>query len=116
TEYSHGKLLYYYWLGLFGTDRTAALEMMRLATALLSLLTLAAVAASARALFGPGAALAAALVYALAPFAVFFERMALADPLATALATLTAWHSVLLARAPSLRRGLVTALLANGAI
>ena len=116
TEYSHGKLLYYYWLGLFGTARTSALETMRLATALLSLLTMAAVAASARALFGPRAALASAFVYALTPFAVFFERMALADPLATALAALTAWHSVLLARAPSQRRGLVTGLLANGAV
>lgn len=116
TEYSHGKLLYYYWLGLFGTARTNALEMMRLATALLSLLTIAAVAATARALFGPRAMLAAALVYALAPFAVFFERMALADPLATALASLAAWHSILLARAPSQRRGLLTGLLVNGAV
>lgn len=116
TDYSHGKLLYYYWLGLFGTDRTSALEMMRLATALLSLLTMAAVAASAQALFGARAGLAAALVYALTPFAVFFERMALADPMATALAALAAWHSVLLARAPSQRRGLVTGLLATGAV
>jgi len=116
TEYSHGKLLYYYWLGLFGTHRTAALEMMRLATALLSLVTMAAVAAGARSLFGRGAALPAALVYALAPFAVFFERMALADPLAAALSALAAWHSVLLARGPSIRKGVLTGLLVTGAI
>jgi len=116
ADYSHGKSLYYYWLGLFETGRTRALVAARLATALAALLSVAAVAAAARTLFGPWAALIAAAFYAIVPFAVFFERMALADPLATALAALAAWHSVLLARAPSLRRGLITGLLANGAV
>jgi len=116
ADVSHGKLLTYYWLGLFETGRTSALETARLAMALAALLTIAAVAAAGRTLFGARAALIAAAVYAITPFAVFFERMALADPLATALAALAAWHSVLLARAPSRRRALVTALLANGAV
>lgn len=116
ADVSHGKLLTYYWLGLFETRRTSALETARLAMALAALLTIAAVAAAGRTLFGARAALIAAAVYAITPFAVFFERMALADPLATALAALAAWHSVLLARAPSRRRALVTALLANGAV
>jgi len=116
ADVSHGKLLTYYWLGLFETGRTSALETARLAMALAALLTIAAVAAAGRTLFGARAALIAPAVYAITPFAVFFERMALADPLATALAALAAWHSVLLARAPSRRRALVTALLANGAV
>lgn len=116
ADYSHGKLLTYYWLGFFETGRASALETARLAMALAALLTLAAVAAAGRTLFGPRAALLATALYAITPFAVFFERMALADPLATALAALAAWHSVLLARAPSRRRALVTALLANGAV
>ena len=115
TEYSHGKLLYYYWLGLFGTARTNALEMMQLTNAILSLLTIAAVAATARALLGPRAMLAAALVYALAPFAVFFERMALADPLATALASLAAWHSTCWRAAVAPSRP-ADRLLVNGAV
>lgn len=116
SEISHGKLLYYYWLGLFETSRGGALVTARLATALFTLLGLAGVAAAARVLFGPGAVLPATAFYAIVPFAVFFERMALADPMAAALGALAAWHSVLLARAPGQRRGLITGLLANGAM
>src|SRR5690554_219040 len=111
----HGKFLFYYWLGLFGPAHTGELAAGRLAVALFSLLTAAAVAAAARDLFGRGAAPVALALYALAPFAAFFERMALADPFAGGLGALLAWQSVRLARAPTPRRGVAVGLLAAAA-
>jgi len=110
-EFANGKLLFYYWLGLFAPQRESALIVGRLGVALWSLITSAALAAAARALFGRGAALPALAFYALAPFAVFFERMALADPFAGGLAALVVWQSVRLARRPGVRRGLATGAL-----
>ena len=101
VEFSNGKLLFYYWLGLFAPHGDSALAVGRLAVALFSLITSAAIMALARALFGRAAMVPALALYALAPYAVFFERMALADPFAGGLAALTAWQSVRLARAES---------------
>lgn len=113
ADFSHGKLLFYYWLGLFVPEGDGALAVTRLAVALWSLVTGAAVVAVARALFGRGAALPALLFYAVVPWAVFYERMALADPFAGGLAALVAWQSVRLARSkrPSARQGALTGLL-----
>ncbi len=111
--FSNGKLLFYYWLGLFAPRGDSALAVGRLAVALFSLITSAAIMALARELFGRAAMLPALALYALAPYAVFFERMALADPFAGGLAALAAWQSVRLARdpSPSRARGALVGLL-----
>jgi 4-amino-4-deoxy-L-arabinose transferase-like glycosyltransferase len=111
AQYSHGKLLYYYWLGLFRPGDYGGLAVSRLATALFSLVEGAASAAAARALFGRRAVIPALALVALAPFAVFYERMALADPFAGALAALAAWASIRLARQPTRASGAVVGLL-----
>ena len=105
-ETSHGKLLFYYWIGLFDPQGEGTLLVSRWANALISLLTCAAAGGAAKLLFGRRAVLPAMIFYALVPFAVFFDRTALADPLAGALASLAAWGSLLVVRRPTLRRGL----------
>lgn len=108
---SHGKLLFYYWLGLFAPGETGELAVSRIAVALFSLIGSAAIVAAARILFGRRAMLPALVFYALAPYALFFERMALADPFSGALAALAAWGSLLLARNPNPKRGEAVGLL-----
>jgi len=111
VETSHGKLLFYFWLGLFSPGEYNALVIGRWAVALFSLIGSAAMAAVARQLFGRQAMLPALAFYALAPYTVFFERMALADSFAGALATLVVWQSIRLARRPTGGRGVVLGLL-----
>ncbi len=113
VEFSNGKLLFYYWLGLFVPTGDSALAVGRLAVGIFSLITSAAVAAVARSLFGQRAMIPALALYALAPYTVFFERMALADPFAGGLAALTIWQCTRLARAaaPSYRFGALIGLL-----
>ncbi|MBN1201924.1 MAG: glycosyltransferase family 39 protein [Anaerolineae bacterium] len=106
ARYSHGKLLLYYWLGLFRPFDPAGLMVARTANALFTLLGGAALAAVARDLFGRRAMIPALAFYALVPYAVFFDRMALADPFAGALAALAAWASLRLVRRPTAERGL----------
>ncbi|MBN1201922.1 MAG: glycosyltransferase family 39 protein [Anaerolineae bacterium] len=113
VSFSHGKLLLYYWLGLFGLGGDSELALARIAIGLFSLIGSAAAAATARDLFGRRAAVPTLALYALAPYALFFERLALADPFAGALAALTAWGSIRLARKPTVRRGLAVGLLAG---
>jgi hypothetical protein len=112
-EFANGKLLFYYWLGAFAPTGDSALADGRLAVAVFSLITSAGAATVARALFGRRALLPALALYALAPYAVFFERMALADPFAGGLATLTICLSIRLARSPqpTRRLGALTGLL-----
>ncbi|NLX08979.1 MAG: hypothetical protein GXY36_04940 [Chloroflexi bacterium] len=113
TLTSHGKLLLYYWIGLFDprADGDVGLMLSRLSIALFSLLSGAAAAAIARDLFGRGAMLPALAFYVLLPFALFFDRMALADSFAGALAALAVWSSVRLARRPTVGRGAVAGVL-----
>ncbi|MCB9436329.1 MAG: glycosyltransferase family 39 protein [Anaerolineales bacterium] len=107
AENSHGKFLLYAWLAPFhvDTERDAALHISRSAVALFSLLGAATLFTLTRRLFGTAAGYAALAFYALAPFAMFYERMVLSDGLAAALGVLTAWHSIRLAERPTYRRG-----------
>lgn len=108
AENSHGKFLLYAWLAPFhiNTERSAALHISRSAVALFSLLGAATLYTLTRRLFGRDAALVAVGFYALAPFALFYERMVLADGLAAALGALTAWQSIRLASQPTHRRAM----------
>lgn len=114
-RFANGKLLLYYWLGVFELPPVDALWIARAAIALASLLTGATVGALGRSIGGPGAGLLALIVYAALPLAFFHERMALADPLAALFMALTAWRSIALARQPTALRALTVGLLAAAA-
>jgi len=113
VESSHGKLLLYFWIGLFRpAEHQAALVVARLAVALFSLIGSAAMLAVVKWLFGRRAMLPALAFYAVLPYALLFERMAFADPFAAALGGLLVWRSMILARHPSRQQGAVVGLLA----
>ncbi len=116
VEQSHGKVLLYFWLGAFDPQKPGGLAVSRWAIALISLFSAAAAASVARDLFGRRAMLPALALYALLPYALFYERMALADPLAAALAALVAWQSIRLTRKPTHRRGALLGLLIGLAV
>ncbi len=102
---SHGKLLVYFWLGLFETDRLHVLVPSRMAIALVSLVTGTALYAIGKKLHSHSAGLLALTLYIFCPIALFYERMAMADPLASMLATLVVWRSLILVQKPTLREG-----------
>lgn len=114
-RFSNGKVLLYFWLGVFELPPIGALWIARAAIALVALPTGAAVYALGRKMGGDPAGLAALGIYAVLPLAFFFERMALADPLAGMLMALTAWRSLTLARHPSTREAVLVGGLATGA-
>lgn len=111
VAYAHGKLLLYYWIGLFRPAYTeAGLATARLGVALAGLLAAAGSAALARALFGGrsgewAGALAVGLL-AFAPYALFYDRLALSDTLAAALSALAGWWTVVTVRRPTPWRGI----------
>lgn len=112
AEKSLGKFLLYVWIAPFHTTNpTHALHMSRSAVALFTLLGSAALYATTRRLFNRRAALIAIIFYALLPYALFYERMVLADGIAAALGALMAWQSVYLAQKPTYRRAGIVGLL-----
>lgn len=96
-RFAHGKVLLYFWLGLFESSPTHNLVTYRFAMAIFSLITGGAIYAIGKRLGTPFTGLMALALYGLLPFAVFFDRMALADPLAAGLVTLVAWRSLVFA-------------------
>lgn len=114
-RFANGKLLLYFWLGLFELPPISALWIARAAVALASLLTGAGVFAVGRIFGGERAGVAALAVYAVLPLAFFFERMALADPFAALFMALAAWQSVRFARRPGLRTAFAVGLLSAAA-
>ncbi|MBZ0310211.1 MAG: glycosyltransferase family 39 protein, partial [Anaerolineae bacterium] len=102
---SHGKLLLYFWLGLFETDRLHVLATSRLSIGLISLVTGAGLYQIGKTLHSRPVGLLALLLYTFCPIALFYERMAMADPLATVFATLTVWRGLVLAKRPTLKEG-----------
>jgi hypothetical protein len=111
ASYQPGKLLLYYYLGLFEVDRHDYLLVSRLAVALLSLLSGAATYAVGRYLGGYRAGLLALWLYLSAPFAFFFDRMALADPPTLTMLLLTTWAALHWSRRPTARWSALLALL-----
>jgi hypothetical protein len=97
---SRGKVLLYFWLGLFEADPHIALPVSRAAVAVFSLITGAALYAVGRRLGGHRAGALALGLYAVLPLAFFYERMAMA-----------AWRSLSFARRPTLREGAILGVL-----
>src|SRR5579859_4589459 len=69
-QISDGKLLYYYWVGLFEAERSTALFSVRTATALFSLIIGAMLYMLGRRFHSPGVGLLALGLYIFLPFAV----------------------------------------------
>ncbi len=111
-RFANGKLLIYFWLGLFDLQPVTALYVARTSIALFSLISGAGLYTLGRQMGGYAVGLLALAIYTVFPLAFFFERMALADPFASAFAVLVAWRSLVLARRPSLREGALIGLLA----
>lgn len=108
-----GKVLTYYWIGIFNPDRLDALWVARSVIALFALLGVAASYAIGRRLFGAWAGILGVYLLAFAPFMVFFDRMALADPFCTALGMLTVWAALQLFDHPEHTKwGWITGILA----
>ena len=105
------KLLYYYWIGLFGLNAPESAWLARTATALFALIGAALTTAMARRLFNRWAGLLALALYAIAPFMVFFERVALADAFTATFCLAVAHASLGLARHPTLKRGVLVGTL-----
>ncbi len=93
-----GKLLSYYWIGLFHPARLDAIFVGRTASALFALLGLAAAYSTARLLFGRIGGWVTLILAAFSPFMIFFDRFALSDALTAALGMLTIWASMLMMR------------------
>jgi hypothetical protein len=103
AELSHGKFLLYVLLATVDlNERGTALHLARTLVALTSLLTSVLIFVLLRRLTRsiPIALLGMSL-YVLVPYAFFFERMALADPFAAALGTLTLYVSLRLVEKPT---------------
>ncbi|NDJ84706.1 MAG: hypothetical protein GYB66_02365 [Chloroflexi bacterium] len=105
---SHGKFLFYFLPGIFDLEsfKDETLHLGRTSVALASLLTGALVFAIGSRLFDARVGLAATAIYALLPYASFFERMALADPFAGLIATALVWQSIRFVSRPSRSRAL----------
>lgn len=110
-RFAHGKLLEYFWLGLFQPEAPSGLAAARLATVLFALITGSSVYAIGRRLGGSLCGLLALGLYTCLPLAFYYERLAMADPLAAGLAALVAWRGLALARRPSLAGGAFVGLL-----
>lgn len=109
------KLLFYYWIGLFGLNTPESAWLARVATALWAPLGGALTYALARRLFDRAAGLIALALYALAPLMLFFERLALADAFTAAIGVALAIAALRLAARPSAGRGAVAGLLLGAA-
>ncbi|HML24449.1 MAG TPA: glycosyltransferase family 39 protein [Aggregatilinea sp.] len=110
-RFSHGKVLLYFWLGLFQAAPSAVLFTSRASIALFSLITGASIFQMGRMLHNARAGALALLLYAILPLAFFYESMAMADPFAAGFAALVAWRSLVFARHPSWREGALLGVL-----
>jgi 4-amino-4-deoxy-L-arabinose transferase-like glycosyltransferase len=102
--------LFVWWMVPFGMVVDNGILAGRLAAATAGALTAAALYGLGREASSRTLGATAAIVWALSPFAVFFARIAADDALLTLLAVLTTWASLVLARRPSVRAGVLCGL------
>lgn len=112
ARFAHGKLLLYFWLGLFDTnDPATMLPVSRLAIAISSVVAASGVYLLGRLWGNARAGLIALAIYSMMPHGVFYERMAMADPFAASWMVLAIWRMWVFARRPSLLQGAIMGLL-----
>lgn len=105
------KVLLYYYIGLFEVPRVDYLLVSRLAVALSTLIGGTGLYALGKRLFNHQSAVMGLFFYAVTPFAVFFDRMALADPLTLALSMVTIWFCLLWIKRPTVKMSIITGVL-----
>lgn len=111
ARFSHGKLLVYFWLGIFESSPPNFLLTSRMGMAIFSLISAATLYILGKMLYNHRAGLIAMGLYAVMPMAVFFERMGMADPFAAGFVALLAWRSLIFARRPTLGQGMIIGVL-----
>jgi 4-amino-4-deoxy-L-arabinose transferase-like glycosyltransferase len=112
-----GKLLLYYYLGSFDPQNVGGAWLSRQAIALLAPLGAALTFALSRQLFHRWqVGFIAVVLYALSPFMLFFERMALSDTLAMIFGLALAIFSIKLAHVPTRKNAVFTGLLLGFAV
>ena len=104
AEQSRGKMLLYVWLAPFRSDWDVALHMSRTAVALFSLLGSAGLFLIVRNWFSREMGVLAVLLYAFFPLALFYERMALADGIASVMTVYAVWFAWRLGQKPTYAR------------
>ena len=116
-RFAHGKLLLYYWLAPAANlaSPESLLWMCRLSIALFSMVTGAAIYAIGLRLSDHTTGVLALAIYAVLPIAVFFERMAMADPLASGLTALLVLASLTAVRRATWKGAVAVGILAAAA-
>jgi 4-amino-4-deoxy-L-arabinose transferase-like glycosyltransferase len=116
-RFAHGKLLLYYWLAPAAhfSSQEMLLWTCRVTIALFSLVTGAAIYTIGRRLSDHATGVVALATYAVLPIAVYYERMAMADPLASGLTALLVLALLTAARHPTWRGAVVVGVLATAA-
>lgn len=107
TSTTPSKFGTYYWLGLFGLPEFPDPWIGRAPVALFTILGVAGTYALGKEIFGRNSGLVAALIVAVWPFLLFFERLALTDPPTASLIVITAWWSIIVAKHPTNRRAYI---------
>jgi hypothetical protein len=105
------KIFLYYWLGFFNVPDVRPGWLARTAVAIFTLLGAAGTYATTRILFSRQVALASMAVLSIFPFMLFFDRLALSDPVTAALGIIVVWWSLLFIRRPNRHRTLVLGVL-----
>lgn len=111
-----GRVLLILLLGPLQPLGPAPLWLGRAFIGVISILTCATCTAITSSLFSPRTGLIAGLVYAVLPYSVFFERQILADPLMAVFGSLTLLLTILFARKPTLKRGVLITIVLSAAI
>lgn len=111
--FSDGKLLIYYWLGLWvrSEQGPAMLVVARSAMASFAVITGLTIYLIGRRQAGHLTGVIALALYAVLPLPFFYERMAMADPLAAGLGAITALAALVFVDRPTRGRAAVLGLL-----
>ncbi len=109
TGAANGKLFGLWWMALFGLQGDQALFLARAATALFALIGAALLYRTAALLAGQGVGVLALFIYAVQPYGLFYDRLALTDSYVTPFALACLYFSL-----RWLRRGRPGAALAAG--
>ncbi len=102
-----GKFLLYYWLGLFELPLHQPGWIARTSVALFSVIGAAGTYALAKRLFSVATAYLSLIILISLPFMLFYERLALSDPLAASLAIVMMWWSTIVVKYPTRRNGII---------
>lgn len=102
-----GKFLLYYWLGLFELPLHEPGWVARTSVALFSVIGAAGTYALAKQLFSVATGYLSLIILVSLPFMLFYERLALSDPLAASLVIVMMWWSTIVVKYPTRHNGII---------